>query len=1211
MKINNKLTISANYRFAITTMLCLFFGFTFLDAQTYCASKGNLPWSEWIAGVKFGTINNASSKEGYGNFTSITTTLTRGTSYPLSITQGFSYAPDAANATQQGKVWIDYNQNKTFEATELVASFTRTTTTANVVIPTTALLGATRMRVSLKTIGAPTACEIFDKGEVEDYTVNITGGTVGNPNCLNKFVLSTYSSATCSYSGTPSSKLSTLDQYGQNIADGFMLQVNFPNNSVMTFFTRSNTTTAPLDRTYPNCSSNWLYFNAYGTIVFNTPISGVQNNEFNNFIIRVRTVGSASNPDSIYVDINDNTSLVSISKKKDCNACYANDVTVPVITNCPTTIPDIPLATSPTVGYKFSTLNALLNISSTDNCPNDNPSLRFVVPENSRVTATWGATQSYSVVAFDSAGNKSGCRFTVRFTTPTSNLPDLTLANLTVQTPTVQQGQAVNFKVDLKNIGTAAAAGNFTIKSYLSTDQTLSTNDYANGVVQTGGYSAGFFVPQEPLSMTVSSILAAGPYYLILKIDADNSITESNEANNILISTTPITVTKPRTSTCVNTFEFKQLASTDCIITNSSSTASTASLSQYGQNIADGFIVRATVFNNYSMLLFARNGTTTQPAGTTFTACPGNWVYFSTYGTIDYRIPRNTDREVTNFVIRAKAIGNATNPDSIYLEFQGPVKYVSISKKVNCNACYSTDVTAPVFTNCPTTIPTIQLSTSPSQPLVYNILNINLTDDCPNSNLVLRADTPPDGSVFATWGGTQSYKSIAFDSAGHRSVCAFTVRFSDPPCGTVTTPPTIANCPANIIVQTNIGETCAAATWTPPTATSPYPIGISLTSNYASGFCFPIGTTPVTYTAAYGSCTNTSKCTFNVTVIRGVTTCTSDVTPPVITNCPANQVLPAPTNSTSICTVFSWAPPTATDLCSTPTLSFVTKRGSRIPFQSSTLVSAEVCSPENIDTIVYTARDAAGNTATCQFQLKMTLPTTGGGSDIALSMTTTPSVYKPYTAQNFRITAKNSGTTAFSDIKIKFTRPALTSTGGTKTASIGTFRDYCPGGIECSEWTIPSLAGGATATLDAPVFILAPTGGITATATLLSSTPTDNVVANNTASITVNPATAPLVAPAQALAFKVPTQLIPVIIQAISPNPTEGDVQIKLDSWTKQTVDFNFSDITGKTIYSEKRDVEKGLNRLDFEVFHLPQGVYFIQTNVGKGKDVPTKFVKM
>jgi hypothetical protein len=116
-------------------------------------------------------------------------------------------------------------------------------------------------------------------------------------------------------------------------------------------------------------------------------------------------------------------------------------------------------------------------------------------------------------------------------------------------------------------------------------------------------------------------------------------------------------------------------------------------------------------------------------------------------------------------------------------------------------------------------------------------------------------------------------------------------------------------------------------------------------------------------------------------------------------------------------------------------------------------------------------------------------------------------------------------------VKIKFSRPNLTVSGGTKVASIGIFQDYCPGGIECSEWTIPTLAAGATATLDIPVYVLNPTGAITATTQLLSSNPVDNNTANNTASVTINSANAPLIQPLnQLLINSKPTQLIPIII---------------------------------------------------------------------------------
>jgi GEVED domain/Secretion system C-terminal sorting domain len=53
-------------------------------------------------------------------------------------------------------------------------------------IPTTAALGATRMRVSMKYNGTPTSCEAFSYGQVEDYTVNITATAkeVSNNNML-------------------------------------------------------------------------------------------------------------------------------------------------------------------------------------------------------------------------------------------------------------------------------------------------------------------------------------------------------------------------------------------------------------------------------------------------------------------------------------------------------------------------------------------------------------------------------------------------------------------------------------------------------------------------------------------------------------------------------------------------------------------------------------------------------------------------------------------------------------------------------------------------------------------------------------------------------------------------------------------------------------------------------------------------------------------
>ncbi len=128
-------------------------------------------------------------------------------------------------------------------------------------------------------------------------------------------------------------------------------------------------------------------------------------------------------------------------------------------------------------------------------------------------------------------------------TNGTTSQPDLTLTNLNVTGSSVAVGGVLNFKYDLKNIGNAAATGNFTIKSYLSTDNVLSANDIQNGSVPTGNLAAGQSVLQVAAALTVPNGTPAGNYYVIVKADADNQITESNENNNVIVSNTTIAVT--------------------------------------------------------------------------------------------------------------------------------------------------------------------------------------------------------------------------------------------------------------------------------------------------------------------------------------------------------------------------------------------------------------------------------------------------------------------------------------------------------------------------------------------------------------------------------------------------------------------------------------------------------------------------------------------
>jgi hypothetical protein len=75
-------------------------------------------------------------------------------------------------------VYVDYNKNGVFtDAGEnVVTSSGSTTRTVSFTVPTTALNGSTRMRVQMQYNSYPSSsCLTYTYGEVEDYTVVITG----------------------------------------------------------------------------------------------------------------------------------------------------------------------------------------------------------------------------------------------------------------------------------------------------------------------------------------------------------------------------------------------------------------------------------------------------------------------------------------------------------------------------------------------------------------------------------------------------------------------------------------------------------------------------------------------------------------------------------------------------------------------------------------------------------------------------------------------------------------------------------------------------------------------------------------------------------------------------------------------------------------------------------------------------------------------------
>ncbi|AZQ43839.1 fibronectin type III domain-containing protein [Nonlabens ponticola] len=141
----------------------------------YCASKGNSVADEYISNFKLNAINKSSTGNaaGYSNFTASSTDLAVGDSYTLEITPTWT----GTKYNEAYAMWIDYNQDGDFnDAGEQVftaAPSQNVLISGSFTVPSGAASGATRLRVSMKYNALPTACETFDYGEVEDYTVNV------------------------------------------------------------------------------------------------------------------------------------------------------------------------------------------------------------------------------------------------------------------------------------------------------------------------------------------------------------------------------------------------------------------------------------------------------------------------------------------------------------------------------------------------------------------------------------------------------------------------------------------------------------------------------------------------------------------------------------------------------------------------------------------------------------------------------------------------------------------------------------------------------------------------------------------------------------------------------------------------------------------------------------------------------------------------------
>ena len=145
---------------------------------SYCETSGALAYNGNVTLVKFNTINKSSGKlQPYTNYSSTDSTVVDvNSSYDLTV----NLNTDNGNYTYFSKAWIDWNHDADFdddgESYELgsstnVSDGITSLSPLNIIVPSDALLGSTRMRVACRYNGYPDECDDNYDGEVEDYLV--------------------------------------------------------------------------------------------------------------------------------------------------------------------------------------------------------------------------------------------------------------------------------------------------------------------------------------------------------------------------------------------------------------------------------------------------------------------------------------------------------------------------------------------------------------------------------------------------------------------------------------------------------------------------------------------------------------------------------------------------------------------------------------------------------------------------------------------------------------------------------------------------------------------------------------------------------------------------------------------------------------------------------------------------------------------------------
>lgn len=151
--------------------------FVTLSTVVYCALTSSDPGDEYISNVSLANLNNTTGAATYTDYGTDPSMIVNLVANSANNTVSVSKTWTDLTYNEGVGVWIDFNRNGTFEASEMVMNSPASSTTpvtATFTVPSTAVLNKTlKMRVAMRYNAIPAACTSFTYGEVEDYNVII------------------------------------------------------------------------------------------------------------------------------------------------------------------------------------------------------------------------------------------------------------------------------------------------------------------------------------------------------------------------------------------------------------------------------------------------------------------------------------------------------------------------------------------------------------------------------------------------------------------------------------------------------------------------------------------------------------------------------------------------------------------------------------------------------------------------------------------------------------------------------------------------------------------------------------------------------------------------------------------------------------------------------------------------------------------------------